>query len=166
MDLNLTKDEQGDIETALNAPQINSSWGRQAIAAIQQKLGSRWASEIQKEVLNKQRTSRQRTQALQIMQWVGPVPRVDILLTLSRDEDAVVRKHAAYLMASSKDESLALRLLELLQDSDSNVRRQACQSLVRSHRSVPYEYIAPLLTSSDQFETWAALALPRDWPLH
>jgi len=160
--------EQSDIETALNAPQINSSWGRQAIAAIQQKLGSRWASEIQKEVLNKQRTSRQRTQALQIMQWVGPVPRVDILLTLSRDEDAVVRKHAAYLMASSKDESLALRLLELLQDSDSNVRRQACQSLVRSHRSVPYEYIAPLLTSSDQFETWAArrlLALdhPDEW---
>lgn len=160
--------EQSDIETVLNAPQINSSWGRQAIAAVQQKLGNRWASEIEREVLNGNRTSRQRTQALQIMQWVGPVPRTDILLTLSRDEDAAIRKHAAYLMASSKQESLALRLLELLQDSDPNVRRQACQSLVRSHRSVPYEYVAPLLISSDHFEAWAArrlLALdhPDEW---
>ena len=156
------------VFAAINAPQINSSWGRQNIASVQEQLGPRWNEEIVAAVRNSTLLPSQRLQALQIMQWVGPIPDANLLLQLSRDSAPELRKAAAYLMSSIKAEAGAVRLLELLGDGDATVRRQATESLVRSHRSVPWDYVVPLLTRQDAAERWAArrlLALdhPDEW---
>lgn len=157
-----------DITKVLTAPQINSSWGRQTVAAIQQRLGTAWNDKIISAVNNATLPEKQRLQAIQLMQWIGPIPNADLLLKLSEDESVAIRRMATYLMSSNDDERLPLRQLELLSDPHPMVRRQACESLVRAHRSVPFEYVAPLLKSDDRYETWAArrlLALdePSEW---
>ena len=154
------------IQQALISPQINSSWGRQRVAAIQQKMGQAWSTEIVAAAKNPSLPVEQRVQALQLMQWVGPLPEPSLLLDMSRDEEPRVRKFATYLMSSAtKDERVPLRLVELLSDKVPFVRRQACESLVRAHRSVPFLYVAPLLNSKDRSEAMAArLLLQLDHP--
>lgn len=156
------------IRAALNAPQINSSWGRQAVAGIQQRLGPTWNEEIVSAVVDTTLKDRQRIQSLQLMQWVGPIPGRKLLLKLSTDKSPAIRRAAAYLMASSRNDDVALRLLDMLSDPQPEVRRQACEALVRNHRSVPFEFVAPLLSSQDTFEAHAARQLlsldhPAEW---
>lgn len=157
------------VQRALVAPQINSSWGRQYVAAIQQEMGAQWPAEITAASKNQTLPVEQRVQALQLMQWVGPLPNASLLLELSHDNEPRLRRFAAYLMsASANDERVPVRLVEMLSDKVAFVRRQACESLVRAHRSVPFEYVTPLLKSRDRAEAWAARLLlqldqPTEW---
>jgi len=158
----------GELSKALYAPQINSSWGRQAVAAVKQQMGNLWDSRIENATKDRDLPVEARLQALQLMQWVGPMPDVELLIKLSKDSEPQIRRASSALMSLVEDERLPLRQLELLSDPNPTVRRQACESLVRSHRSVPFEYLAPLLKSKDRFEGWAArrlLALddPQEW---
>lgn len=151
--------ESSTLESVLTAPQINSSWGRQDVAAKRLKLGPSWNNEITAAVSDSTRPREQRLQGLQLMQWVGPIPSAKLLLELSTDDDAQMRRMAAYLMGAKTNGDVPPRLLEMLSDDHRDVRIQACESLVRSHRSVPFEHVAPLLQSTDRFETWAARRL-------
>ena len=157
-----------DLSKALYAPQTNSSWGRQAVAAVKQQMGNLWDSRIENATKDRDLPVEARLQALQLMQWVGPMPNVELLIKLSKDSEPQIRRASSALMSLAEDERLPLRQLELLSDPSPTVRRQACESLVRSHRSVPFEYLSPLLKSKDRFEGWAArrlLALddPQEW---
>ena len=154
------------IQQALVAPQIHSAWGRQQVAAIQQRMGTNWGRALISAAKDGTLPVEQRLQAIQLMQWVGPLPKASLLLQLSEDSHARIRRSSAYLMNSvAKDERVPLRLVELLSDQDASVRRQACETLVRSNRSVPFEYIAPLLSSQDRTESYAArLLLQLDHP--
>ncbi len=156
------------ISMALRAPQVNSSWGRQGVAAVKQRMGDTWDSRVVRATKDEDLSIEERLQALQLMQWVGPMPDADLLIKLSKDPEPQMRRASLYLMSLMEDERLPLRQLELLGDPHPAVRRQACESLVREHRSVPFEYLAPLLKSEDRFEKWAArrlLALddPQEW---
>lgn len=160
--------ESTGLTKALTAPQINSSWGRQTVAGVRQKMAKTWDREIEAAAMDASRPANERVQAMQLMQWVGPIPTTELLMEVSKDEEPTVRRMAAFLLTGSKEDSVPLRLLEMLSDSDATVRRQACESLVRSHRSVPYEYVAPLLSSKDRFEAYSARQLlqldhPKEW---
>lgn len=158
-----------EIERALQAPQIQSSWGRQEVAAVRLKLGKEWDSKITEAVLDEGQSPRARVQGLQLMQWIGPIPDEDLLLKLSQDKHHQVRRMAAFLLSATADqERTALRLLQLLEDAHPMVRRQATESLVRANRSVPFDFVAPMLASRDRFEAWSARRLlsldnPQEW---
>ena len=157
-----------EVRDAVVAPQLHSSWTRQQIATVRRKLGAAWAPEIRAAAANRSLSSQRRLQTLQIMQWVGPVPDAELLMELSRDADSSIRRMAAFLMSGSKDGRIPARLVELLSDQNDTVKRQACDSLVRSHKSVAYEYVMPLLRSDDRTLTWAARRLlgqndPAEW---
>ena len=156
------------VSMAIYAPQVNSSWGRQSVAAIKQRMGKRWNSRIERATKDDDLPVDARLQALQLMQWVGPMPEPELLIKLSKDPEHRIRRASSYLMSLMEDDRLPLRQLEMLGDPHPVVRRQACEALVRGHRSVPFEYVAPLLKSEDRYETWAArrlLALddPQEW---
>ena len=162
-DLDLT-----GIQRATWAPQLQSSWGRQRVAAVQRDMGRTWDSELAAATKNPTLTSARRIQALQTMQWIGPIPDSDFLLELSQDADYKVRRAAAALMTDPSDNAVPLRLVELLDDRTSVVRRQAAESLVRANRAVPFDYVEPLLRSDQLEEVWAgrrllALDKPAEW---
>ncbi len=60
------------------------------------------------------------------------------------------------------------RLLDLLEDTDRNVRRKALEALARAEQTAPPDTLIPLLASDDRFESWAArrlleLSPPEQW---
>ena len=160
--------ELNSVHEAVSAPQLHSSWARQQLAAVQHRLGDKWNVEIRAAATNESLPPEQRLQALQIMQWVGPIPDANLLLELTLDDEPSVRRMATFFMSGSKDSRVPARLVELLGDHDDYVKRQACESLVRSHKSVDYEYIEPLLQTDDRALAWAARRLlaqsePAEW---
>ncbi|MCA9248714.1 MAG: HEAT repeat domain-containing protein, partial [Planctomycetales bacterium] len=144
------------INAALRQPQLDSAWARQAVAKIKQELGPQWAAQLNAVAKNPQRGYDERLRALELMQLTGPFPTTTLLLELVRDENELVRKKAAYLMGIHSNEIVARKLIELLHDPYPAVRRQACESLVRSGYNPPADDLIPLLGDSDRFVAYAA----------
>ena len=102
------------------------------------------------------------------MQLYGPSPAVSLLLELSNDKNEIVRAKAADLMGIYSSDETRERLLDLLEDTDRNVRRRAMEALVRAQQTAPPDTLIPLLASDDRFESWAArrlleLSPPDQW---
>ena len=96
------------IQQALTAPQINSAWGRQRVAVIQQQMGSEWKPSLIAAAQDSTLPVEQRVQAIQLMQWVGPLPTASLLLQLSEDKETRVRSFTAYLLGlTAADERVA-----------------------------------------------------------
>ncbi len=147
------------IDLALRQPQMNSSWGRQNVVRVKQQLGAAWNTAITSAALDPQRSSRERTQALRIMQWLDGTLELDLLVTLSRDQDVEVRRQATYFLGMADDAAAAQRLIVLLKDDDAMVRRRACEALARVRQIPSYDRLNHLFADSDRFQHWSARRL-------
>ncbi len=150
-----------------------SAWGRQRVARIQRDLGEPWQRDIRSACLDRSLSPAQRMQALQVMNWMGPIPDAALLMETSRDSHAEMRSMATSCWGIVETGD-AERLLELLKDRDPNVRREACESLadlayhVRLDALTPAFHVRPaaclvarrLLESVDVSE-WQDTALER-----
>jgi putative membrane-bound dehydrogenase-like protein len=144
------------IETVLKQPQIYSSWARQKIAAAQQRLGSRWQSLLVDAAKEDKRPEIERVQALQIMQWVGPPPSIDLLSQLATDRRVAVRRQVAYQLGLQPTTASSQQLTRMLADPDPVVRRRASEALARHTYPVDLAALRKPLASGDRFEAWAA----------
>ena len=144
------------IDRVVKQPQINSSWARQRVAQIRQQLGDRWEPEIKQAALSTELDPAERVQALRIMRWMGPNPDLEMLLTLTKDQDSSVRRQAVYELGFLEEAEAAQRLTELLNDQDPLVRRHACEAMVRIGHLPTFDRIKHMLVSKDRSEAWVA----------
>ena len=156
------------ISQVLRQPQLHSAWGRQQVADVQQKMGESWGPALKETVVSSSVRAEDRVRALEIMQLFGPFPSNDLLMRLSSDQQPALRIKAAYLMGIHVDEGAGQRLIKMLDDKEPAVRRQACESLVRSGFAPPAEPLLNLLADKDWFVVWAARCAleklpPVDW---
>ncbi len=98
----------------------------------------------------------ERAKALQIMQWLGPSPDIELLLPLAVDPRPEVRRQATLLLGLHSDPAAMTRLIALLKSNDSVVQRLACEGLARHHQPVAWDALSPVLASKDRFTAWAA----------
>lgn len=144
------------VVEAIYTPQLDSAWGRQRVATIQQKLGPKWDRELTGIAENPKNKADDRTRALDLMQLLGPFPTGPLLVKLSRDPNRDVRAKAAYLMGLHPDGETAAALVTMLDDGDQTVARVACEAIVRSDGSPPMEKLMKLAASPNRYVAFAA----------
>ncbi|MGB7325811.1 MAG: HEAT repeat domain-containing protein [Rubripirellula sp.] len=139
------------IAAAIRQPQLESAWARQEIAAIKRELGDKWGQLVAGVAYSNDNPSHYRTRAMDLMQLFGPVPSEDLVLELSKAPNEAVRASAARLMGLHPGKRSAAQLVEMLSDSNSRVRRAACEAMLRSGQ-IPSDADAllPLLGEDDR----------------
>ena len=147
---------ENDLARVIRHPQPSAAWARQNIAKLRQKLGKEWGPAMQGIALEKGNTSRFRTRALDNLVLYGPTPDSKFLNRLSKDADLLVRSKVAVVAGLKKNPKNIAMLRDMLQDAEPRVRRCACESLIRLGAQVPFEELAPLLTSLDRVENSVA----------
>ena len=143
------------IERAVRQPQLQSAWARQEVAQIRQEIGADWNDELNNLAADQTRHPLERLRALDLMQLYGPFPTPTLLTVMSDDKSPQLRAKAAYLLGLYSDDG-GVRLIEMLSDEDANVRRQACEGLLRADVSPPPEQLLPLLADQDRLLAFAA----------
>ncbi|MCA9130014.1 MAG: HEAT repeat domain-containing protein [Planctomycetales bacterium] len=145
------------IAAAVKQPQLDSAWARQKIASIKRELGTAWADTVAGVAFSDENPAKYRVRALELMQLFGPTPTPELLTALSESPNEAVRATSAHLMALHGELPEMVQLLEkLLSDSDLAVQHAACEALLRSGAQTDYEFLVPLLESTDRQISWAA----------
>ncbi len=144
------------IQQAVRQPQLTSAYSRQKIAALKQKLGDTWNSQLKRIVESPGDLSEERCRALDLMQLFGPFPTPEMLAQLGGDPDADVRAKAAYLMGLHANDMTRAALIKMLKDHEPQVQRVACEALVRAGQKPTFQDLAPVLASSDRALAYAA----------
>ena len=144
------------IARAIRQPQLSSAWARQKIAEVRKELGGRWGPQLTTVAKDRRSKSRDRTRALDLLQWFGPAPTEELLVKLSQDADVEVRTKATYLMGVAGGSQAAGRLVELLEDRNATVRRKACEALIRAGYTAPVDMHVQLLTDPDRYVAYTA----------
>lgn len=147
------------ITTAIRQPQPLSAYSRQNVATVMTEIDEVWGKQLAGVSRSKSNPWYYRVRALDTMQLFGPPPSEELLLRLSQDEDDEVRARVAQLLGLLATDQATTRLVELLEDDHPRVRRNACESLLRTGATVPWDTIRPLLVSTDRFEATAARRL-------
>jgi putative heme-binding domain-containing protein len=153
------------MTAAIRQPQIHSAWSRQKIASIKRSLGPQWDANVVGVAISTANPPRYRARAMDLMHLFGPTPQSDLMIKLSREKSEVVRAKAADLMGLHPDEKTERRLTELLSDNDANVRRKACEALVRAGQAPPASDVVKLLGTDDRALAWAARRLLESMPV-
>jgi putative membrane-bound dehydrogenase-like protein len=159
------KDLGQGIERAIRQPQIRSPWGRQAVAALQDRLGDQWGPLLVDVARTRGRPANERVRALDLMQIFGPFPSQPLLVSLSADSDDVLRAKATQLMGIHRGPQTSTRLIQLLADSSPTVRRTACESLVRADVRAPLRTVLALMEDDDRRVVFAARRLLEATPV-
>lgn len=158
-----------NIGTGLGAvirqPQLQAAYSRQNIAALRKQMGAEWDTNLLGVALSPQNPPQYRLQALDLMQLYGPAPEPDVLITLSKESNELVRGRAIELMGLHPNDATEERLVELLEDSNRTIRRKACESLARAGQKAPIEPLLGLIASDDRYEAWAARRLLEKAPI-
>ncbi|MCC7085455.1 MAG: HEAT repeat domain-containing protein [Pirellulales bacterium] len=152
------------IQQALRQPQLHSAYARQKIAAIKQKIGNTWDTELPRIASNGANRSTDRCRAIELMHLFGPFPDGEFLAKLGGDADAEVRSTAAYLMGIHPNDATRQKLTEMLADHNPRVQRVACEALVRAHQQPSIQELLPLLGSSHRHVAYAATRLLESLP--
>lgn len=152
------------ISAALKQPQFESAWARQRILKIREELGTQWEPQLIAAATQKNLPIEQRIRALDLMQLYGPAPTKDFLLTLSSDEQMIVRAKAAYLLGIHGDDTTATRLAQLIHDPEPRVARLAIEALSRSGQLTTIGNLAAPLGSTDRHLATAARRSLEDMP--
>lgn len=153
------------IAKAIRQPQLYSAYSRQAVAIIKREIGDAWDEQILGVAFSEENPARYRTQALDLMQLLGPLPTPEVLLELSKTPNDQVRSKTARLMGlSGSDAATLARLQELLSDESAEVRLAACESLVRCGQVCDPNEIRPLLLSDSREERFLGRRLLMNIP--
>ena len=136
------------IAKAIRQPQLYSAYSRQAVAITKREIGEAWDQQVLGVAFSEENPARYRTQALDLMQLLGPVPTPEVLVELSKTPNDQVRAKAARLMGlCASDPAAFARLQELIADESPEVRLATCESLVRCGQPCEPSEIRPLLLS-------------------
>lgn len=146
---------QGALQ-AIRQPQLNSAWGRQQIATLQQALGEDWSRQLNSIAKSAKFSVPDRLRALDLMQLVGPFPSGELLLTLSQEASPELRAKCAWLMGVHPSPEAEARLNDLIADADPRVRRAACEAIVRGGYQPSVERLVPLLADASRAVAWSA----------
>jgi len=150
------------VETALNQPQPQSAWGREAIRRFKAKADDKWGPALEAAAKDSRATPARRFRALSYLMQFGPEPTLQLARDLAQAEGAEVRAQAAVVLARHPGAEVGGDLIALLSDPSPVVQRRAAEGLVRTQTSAPFEKLRPLLASSDRFLRYAGrLALER-----
>jgi len=126
-------DQDMSVAKAIRQPQLQSAWGRQAVAMIKRDIGDAWDEEITGVAYSPDNPARYRIRALDLMQLLGPVPTPEMLVELSRSPNEILRAKTADLLALHPDDELAIkRLNDMLADSNPAVQQSAAEGLIRA----------------------------------
>jgi putative heme-binding domain-containing protein len=153
------------IAKAIRQPQLYSAYARQAVAITKREIGQAWDEQVLGVAFSEENPARYRTQALDLMQLLGPVPTPEILVELSKTPNDQVRSKTARLMGlCASDTSVLARLRELLADESPEVRLACCEALIRSGQPCEPTEIRPLLLSESREERFLARRLLMNIP--
>jgi putative heme-binding domain-containing protein len=165
---NRDKHEEQGVMAAVRQPQPLSSWGHAALLKKQQEMGDAWGTELERVARDPKAASRDRVQALMLLQRLGPKPSADLLRPLSQDGDVAVRAAAVYVVGQHGSDRAKAIAAAALKDADPFVRRRAAEALIRMGLSADQPSFAPiddlyaLLNDPDRFVRYAGrLALER-----
>jgi len=153
------------LSEAIRHPQLNSAWARQRLASLKQSYKADWDTTLVGVARSDANPARYRLRALDLMQLYGPFPSDELLLSLSKEQNAQVRGKAAEFMGVHATEISRVRLLELLGDDDRTVRRKACEALTRAGQHATLTKLIGSLVSDDRFESYAARRLLETMPV-
>jgi glucose/arabinose dehydrogenase len=153
------------IAKAIRQPQLYSAYSRQAVAITKREIGEAWDEQVLGVAFSEENPARYRTQALDLMQLLGPVPTPEVLTELSKTPNDQVRSKTARLMGLCATDPVALaRLRELLADESAEVRLASCEALVRSGQPCEPTEIRPLLLSDSREERFLGRRLLMNIP--
>jgi len=153
------------VQAALDQPQPQSAWGREAIRRFKVKAGESWEPELEKAAQDRRTLAASRIRALSYLLQFGPEPSMVLARQLAADEDAEVRAQAAVVLARYPGKQAGADLIALLNDPAPVVQRRAAEGLVRTQTRAPLEKLRPVLAGTDRFARFAArLALERTDP--
>jgi len=148
------------IARAIKQPQMDSAWGRQAVAALKRELGASWSTQITQIARGNETPPQQRVRALELMQLFGPMPSTLLLTELTEANSELVRAKAAYLLGLQEINPIAgEKLTRLLGDSEPKVQLAAGEALLRAGYEAAPNDLTPLLASSDRKIAWTARKL-------
>jgi putative heme-binding domain-containing protein len=159
------RDLGSGISRAIKQPQLDSAWGRQAVAALKRELGASWSGQVAAAASGNEASPDQRIRALELMQLFGPVPSPQLLIQLMSSKSELLRSKAATL-AGLQESSTEIQkaLVSLLDDTDPLVQRSAGESLVRGGYEVESSKLVTLLKSPDAKVAWAGRLLLQRLP--
>ncbi len=150
---------------ALDQPQPQSAWGREAIRRFKLKAGESWQPELEQAAQDRRTLAGRRIRALSYLMQFGPEPSIVLARQLAADADAEVRAQAAVVLARHPAKQAGADLIALLDDPAPVVQRRAAEGLVRTQTPAPLEKLRPVLAGRDRFARYAArLALERTDP--
>jgi len=153
------------IARAIRQPQLYSAYSRQTVAILKREIGEEWDEQVLGVAFSEENPARYRTQALDLMQLLGPIPTPEILIELSNTPNDQVRTKVARLMGLHGTDPLVIeRLCEMTQDEVQEIRIAACESLIRSGDACSAEIIKPLLVSESKEERFLARRLLMNIP--
>jgi putative heme-binding domain-containing protein len=165
---NRDKLEQQGVMAAIRQPQPLSSWGHAALLKKKEEMGEAWGTELERVARDTKADSRDRVQALTLLQRFAPKPNADLLRPLSQDPAAAVRAAAVYVVGQHGSDRAKAIAAAALKDGDPLVRRRAAEAVVRMGLSADQPSFAPiddlyaLVGDSDRFARYAGrLALER-----
>lgn len=154
------RDMGSGISRAIKQPQLDSAWGRQAIAALKRELGSSWSNAITQVARNNETPPQQRVRALELMQLFGPMPSALMLAELTESKNEQLRAKAAYLLGLQESNPITgEKLTRLLQDSDPKVQITAGEALLKVGYDVAPDAMISMLASGDRRVSWTARRL-------
>jgi putative heme-binding domain-containing protein len=142
-------------------PQPLSSWGHAALEKAKESMGPRWGEELEQLAGDTTAESRDRIQAVHLLQRFGPKPRAELLRRLATDRDAMIRAAAIYVAGQHGSARAKAIAADALKDRDPFVRRRAAEAIVRMGLSpdqpsfVPLEDVYALLKDADRFVRYA-----------
>ena len=145
------------IQQALDQPQLQSDWARARVAAVRRSLGDQWQVELDRILSDTRTPHKDRLRALELLTYFGPPPSVELLTTLAKDKDPAMRAQVARLIGNRTDAELGDAVVRMLRDSDSLVRRVACEAIThRGLSEAPVPLLISLLSDNDRFVAFAA----------
>ena len=156
------------VKAALDQPQPQSAWGREAIRRFKTLAADQWQAGLEAAAKDRAAPAARRIRALSYLAQFGPEPSFELARHLSRTEDAEVRAQAAVLLARHSSTEAGDDLMALLGDPSPLVERRAAEGLLRTQTRAPFDKLRPLLASRDRFVRYAGLlalerADPAEW---
>lgn len=146
-------------EELIRAPLFYSAATRQRIATLKQQLAESWDQTMYSIITSEKNVDAYRLRGLDVLQWFGPTPTIDLLGKLSTTQSEAVRAKAATILGTQHDPQAIEILIQMMSDDSPWVQRCVCESLGRLNATVPVENIVSLLDSSDRSVAYVASRL-------
>lgn len=133
-----------------------SSFSQRRLAQIRVAMGDDWGAKLTETASNPEAPTASRLRALDLLTQFSPQMGDDLLISLTKSDNADVAARALLLLGSRTSEPAHHAVVASLAADSPTVRRRACEALVRHQGSIPVEKLLPLLGDDDRWVRYAA----------